>query len=253
MLSVILFLIVIILAFSTAKTANNKGYSKIGFFIYGITAPIWSLIHINTLPDRTTGEKGQYTDKALRFNILFVITFSFSMIGILGYMSLFYYSFLWQIIILSFYIMLIVSTMLGRKYKFSIFVFSAFAGVALIKIIGRIYQLFKIAELRTYLLYSIVFSIIQLIYYLIFIYILYVYGIREKKVPIGKFNILVIIPAILKFAELILTISLMLKADQTFWEMGMATPSNIFELMFSFPAFIFLGLFYLEDSRCVPE
>ena len=76
-----------------------------------------------------------------------------------------------------------------------------------------------------------------------------IYGIKGKKNRIGTFNALFILPAILKFAELIITMhSIFTMGKESF-----VNPGNLFELIFSFVAFIFLGLFYLEDSRCIPE
>lgn len=250
MFSVFFFLIAIGFGVFTAKIADSKGYSKIGFFIYGIMSPIISIIHCSILPDRTSGEKGQYTDKALRYNILSVLAFGYSIVGIILSMALTYCKFSYIIITYALFVLMLVSILLGRKYKFSIIVYAACAIQALVGLIDVLGMKNEFgSDYSNYIDYSIKTSIFSILYYLIFIYIAYTYGIKGKKNRIGTFNALFILPAILKFAELIITMhSIFTMGKESF-----VNPGNLFELIFSFVAFIFLGLFYLEDSRCIPE
>jgi hypothetical protein len=108
--------------------AGNKGYSRAGFTVYGVLLFLPALIHSLLLPDIRKGQAAWYWGDALRYSVIGGISFAYA--GVIG--AVFYPGWLWRylfsygnVILVLLMPFLALAAILGKKYVYSIVVYSA--------------------------------------------------------------------------------------------------------------------------------
>ena len=253
--------VTLLLAFFTFNIAKKKGYNIVFFFIYSIFAPGFSLLHVIALPDKADTTKRMYSSKALVFNTLAVTLFAYLFwVGVYlfiisfnyyinGGTSLFDAGFSIMNILLL--LLLVISIILGRKNGFSLSVHIAYFMYYIGEVTVMITRIlnYRVKDDLSYDCFMIAGEVVAACVYIASAYIIDKYGIKSQH-PSGKKDILFfILPALLCLlsrAIIICGVNICLSIPGGY-------PGNIFSLciMLGMPfiQFLFLGLFYYEDSK----
>ena len=253
--------VTLLLAFFTFNIAKKKGYNIVFFLIYSIFAPGFSLLHVISLPDKADTTKRMYSPKAFVFNALAVILFANSFFFYVRRMMLsLEYSMrggygmyetadeIMQVVLMLF---LATSITMGRRYIFSLVIYTNNILNSLGDMIIWIGYIFYEEEKR-YLGYHISLMIAEIMGFaahIVLIYIVNKFGVKAGQSK-GKKNIpIFILPAIFMLLNAILCA---LGRYFSFPEPG----SRMDEILMYcrvdgilFLRYLFLGLFYYEDSK----
>ena len=254
----ITLIVAICMGLITASIADRKGYSKKGFYWYGFFVFIPALIHSLLLPNKLDTTKKQYQGKTLGYCVTsvvclwFLFIFSFYQIIISG--QIYRLNLLSNIdMLLSFSmgivmpILLMVSAMLARKYKYSIVVYAIEAVYA---VRGVIYILINLAGLGkgtpTVLTYGyLVADVFTAVAYGMLILFAHKYGVKSEKLA-GSGAFLFVIPGFAVLISKLIPIVMMFQL-QFYNEIELAL--QIAQALIAFVAVLFIGLFYQEEAK----
>ena len=236
-------------AFGAAYTAGKKGYNKAFFFVYGLFAQYYALIHSSIMPDRMNNNIKAYNKKAITFSALAVSAFVWNTRIFINSDYLteggFY---LFGEMLLSLF--LIISIMLGRHYRFSIGVYAAFIVLNLLFLLSYIPVIKSDNESEYYHLISKIFEgssfLLIMIAFAVLLYIAIRYGTKfSANNGIRKFTPVFILPSVFIFLRSAMSFLI----DYWGFAYGTALVKDACEIVVSTAAFLFLGLFYYEDAK----
>ena len=259
-----------LLAFIAMNIVNNKGYygAKIGFFFYGLVTPIIALIHANILPDKTDSTKRQFSSKAVLFNVLaeifsvygffasLITSFeAIKMDGLIAFSSVM--AALYSIMFILdgiLPLLLVISILLIRKYRFSQFVYGGFVLSSVINLVRMMVVLVRnitaeSGEIIFYIAFTVGAFMVGLAYVLLFRTVSH-YGIKGERLSTGKFKFIFIAPALLIFFSIIVKI---IGAIVGKYMILSFISSLRVQLFLTIPTLVFLGLFYLYDSQDIAD
>ena len=245
--SIIILIVGAALAFIPAKIASDKGYSKGGFFAYGLFFFLPALIHALTLPSRQDPTKKQFSPRALKCLIAATILLQLNFIIDFGNSVASYFAIsnvgVLSVIFTLMKIVLLISVILGRKYILSMVICGLYAASGVHNIIYSVIEGIKYAgedyaKTYAFMAGAAVFS--TLAYALLF-FVVYKYAFKANEYTGSKPKILFYAPAVL------LLISGVLNYMSYPYMASYTAVLTIIVLVLYFLSFFFLGRFYYED------
>ena len=197
------------LAFIPGLIAGKKGYSRVGFTVYGFFLILPALIHALIIPDVADSTRKQYKGKSLTCSVIATVVFAYA--GVIG--GLFGFDWIWRFlfafgdeIIIFFIPFLVIAALLGNKYVYSIIVYYSFIGLHLYNLLRRFAQIFEGRYIKTFtaiILRSLVVSSISIAAIIIGIILTVGYGIQGRKLAPGKGKLIFALPAILQLVSFV--------------------------------------------------
>ena len=245
--SIIALIVGVALAFIPAKIAGDKGYSKGGFFAYGVFFFLPALIHALTLPSRQDPTKKQFSPRALKYLIAATILFQLNFILDLGNSVASYYAIsnvgALPIILTLLKIVLLISVILGRKYILSMVVYGLYVAIGVYNIIYSVIEGIKYAGEGYASIYAFMAGaeVVSTLAYAILTFVVYKYAYKADEYTESKPRILFYAPSLL------LLISGILDYMSYPYMASYTAVLTIIVLALYILSFFFLGKFYNED------
>ena len=237
------------IAFIPSKIAGDKGYSKVGFYAYGLFFFLPALIQVLTLPSRQDPTKKQFSPRGLKYLITATIMLQLVILYDL-YRFVIYLPItkgtgaLLSAVYELFTVALLISVILGRKYIFSMVVYALFAARGIYGLICNVIDSigYKGEDYASAYLFSAGEALLSILAFALLFFIVYKYGYKADAAIESKPKLLFYAPAIIILAEGILN----------FFTYPYV-PINIRVLLsivyvFYFLSIFFLGKFYYEDN-----
>ena len=241
--NIIVLIVGAALAFIPVKIAGDKGYSKGGFFAYGLFFFIPALIQALMLPSRQDPTKKQFSPRALKYLITATVLLQLNIIFDMGNHINISNLRLASIVPALMKIVLFISVILGRKYIFSMVIYALYAVYEFCETIFCVVEGIKYAEkgftrLFAFLGVEVFFSALA---YALLVFVVFKYAYKADEHIESKPKILFYAPSILFLVSGI--VNFIGSPYLTVYTAVML----IIVMVLYFLSFLFLGRFYYED------